>query len=573
LWFFLLFLPPFVNLLAPDAVSRLWEDTLPALTYITNWYYVLRDTSYFEQFGRPPLLQHLWSLAVEEQFYVLWPLLLLAMLGIFRNLRSKIIPFILLLMMGASAAWMFILHEPYADPSRVYYGTDTRAAGFLMGAILAFFWQPWRLSKQLHSGPFFRMMFRIGGIGSLTLILVIYSQYHEFQNSLYQGGMIVTSAISALLIIAASHPQAMLGTLFETAPFSWIGRRSYGIYLWQWPIFSMVRVGYEIQSPFLPVFVLKLALTLAVAEISYQWIEQPIRKHGFRSFFQTHSRRIGNSAPTTAFTLFVGIFLFLNIGSVYQSRDQINLRAHANNLPAPTPATSPTPTGESPSAAPALPGSGTTETPDQAAWLPSATAAMAVITPTPLAQTTATSPVPDTIDRDQISTASRTTPAVAPYAVTLIGDSVMEGARDEIKSTLGEEIYIDTKRSRNMEDLLDLAEDLAQDRTLASTVVIHLGTNRLFEEKIFDEVVQHLIYRGVDRILFINVRRPIRWEELANERFQEGAKRWEAAELLDWYEISSDQPGWFGDDRVHLTTYGKRAYADLIRQGLLKERP
>src|SRR5215212_2405919 len=132
-WLLLLVLPVLAILFAQDALPRLQEDIPAALFYITNWVYIVREVPYFEAFGRPPLLQQLWSLAVEEQFYLLWPLILLFLLRALRKHRFGLLTAFLILT-AISALWMAGLYSPGADPLRIYYGTDTRAAGFLVGA-------------------------------------------------------------------------------------------------------------------------------------------------------------------------------------------------------------------------------------------------------------------------------------------------------------------------------------------------------------------------------------------------------------------------------------------------------
>ena len=570
LWFFLLILPPVVTVLAPDALSRLWEDTLPALGYVTNWYYVLRDTSYFEQYGRAPLLQHLWSLAVEEQFYIFWPLILIGLLRIFRKKRSRVIPILLSALMGISVLWMILLYEPYTDPSRVYYGTDTRAAGFLMGAVLSFFWKPWKLPERMKSAPIFRVLFEAAGVAAVGGMLLIYSQYHEYQTSLYRGRRTLTSAVSRLFIITPSHPATLLGQLFETPVMRWIGRRSYGIYLWHWPIFSMARPGFDVNFPFWPLFAIKIALTLIAAEISYQWIEQPIRKEGFKAFFRHQKSLIGKRAAPTILTVLMASFLLLDAGNLLITRGGSDIPALPLTRKNPHPVHTQTPAPADPDASPVP-----SPTPPAAAGDLHATERA----PTPLKLTPlVTSPPPDqsspTTNPDVLDQGYVVrTPTMVPYVVSFIGDSVMRGAEDDIQEAINGKIYIDTARSRNMEDLLELTEKLAQKQALAPIVVIHLGTNRLFEERIFNQVVDTLIEHGVRRILFVNVHRPIRWEDLANERFRNGVERWEEAELLDWHQVSRDQPGWFGGDRVHLTRYGKEAYVKLLLEGLTRQSP
>ena len=168
-WLLLLVLPALGLLVAPDALPRLREDIPAALFYITNWVYIVREVPYFEAFGRPPLLQQLWSLAVEEQFYLLWPLLLLVLLRACSNNRNGLLTATLFLA-ALSTGWMAILYSPGADPLRVYYGTDTRAAGFLVGAMLAMIWSP---REAAPSRPCGKGLIELSGwAGMLALVLL-----------------------------------------------------------------------------------------------------------------------------------------------------------------------------------------------------------------------------------------------------------------------------------------------------------------------------------------------------------------------------------------------------------------
>lgn len=259
----------------PDEVAGIRADVLAAFTYITNWYLITAEKSYFETIGRPSLLRHLWSLAVEEQFYLLWPLIFAFVLA-----RLKTRGALLLLMLGAtaSALWMGWLYHPDTDPSRVYYGTDTRAAGLLIGAALAFVWSPkadgakrnWR--HWLLDGV---GLAALGGLVAAGLLL------DEFSPFMYQGGMLLVSAATAFVIAAVVHPKSpLLAPLLGIGILQWIGLRSYGLYLWHWPLFMVTRPQLDTPLEGTPLFVFRFALTFLIAEISYRLIETPIRSGG-----------------------------------------------------------------------------------------------------------------------------------------------------------------------------------------------------------------------------------------------------------------------------------------------------
>jgi hypothetical protein len=152
--------------------------------------------------------------------------------------------------------------------------------------------------------------------------------------------------------------------------------------------------------------------------------------------------------------------------------------------------------------------------------------------------------------------------------VTLIGDSIMQGAAPMIEDALGENIYIDAARKRKMEDVPALVETLSREGHLSHVVVIHLGSNRPFEDPVFDEVMEALLAHGVERAIFINVHRPIGWEYYINRKFVEGVSRWSQAELIDWDAIAHHEQGWFIKDQTHLSYAGSKAYVDAIQEKL-----
>ena len=525
-WLLLLVLPALAALFAPDALPRLREDIPAALLYITNWVYIVREVPYFEAFGRPPLLQQLWSLAVEEQFYLLWPLILLFLLRRSKNNRYRLLSAIIV-MVALSTVWTAVLYSPAVDPLRVYYGTDTRAAGFLVGAMLAVLWSPWQASPKTGSS----FPEALGWAGLLALVL-LYNKLNEFQPLLYRGGILMTALASALLIIGASTPTTWISRLLEAPPLRWIGSRSYSIYLWHWPVFMLTRPGFDLQIPTSWIRVGQVLVTFVLAELSYRWIETPVRQKGFRASLRAFQgtvrlwsvpQKVGLGASIVS----VGLLLLWQ-GTIHQ----VTARASLEENPV--------------AQGPSVPAS-----PDSHANRP------APGTP---------SPTPDSILRSSIS--RTTTPAVDLPRVTLIGDSIMQGAAPMIKDVLGENIYIDAARKRKMEDVPALVRKLSREGHLSKVVVIHLGSNRPFEDDVFDAVMQALLDHSVERVIFINVHRPIGWEYYVNQKFVEGASRWPQAELIDWDALAHHEQGWFIRDQTHLSYDGSEAYVKAIQEKL-----
>jgi peptidoglycan/LPS O-acetylase OafA/YrhL len=260
-------------LFLPTEVARLRGDVIGALTYTANWHLVLSDQSYFETVGRPSPLQHLWSLAVEEQFYVVWPVLFslgIAYWGRARLLRAVAVGAV------ASSAVMWLLFSPGSDPSRAYYGSDTRASGLLVGAVLAFLWTPWRLRDR--AGRFAPLVIDVVGIAALALVVRAFLRTGEFDTGLYRGGFLGLGVLTAVLIGATVHPAGHVGRLLGVRPLRWVGLRSYSIYLWHWPVYVVTRPDVDVPLRGVPLLALRLALTAVLASVSYRWVETPVRR-------------------------------------------------------------------------------------------------------------------------------------------------------------------------------------------------------------------------------------------------------------------------------------------------------
>lgn len=258
--------------LLPDEVVALRNDAVAAFAYVTNWYLIAAQKSYFEAVGRPSLLQHLWSLAVEEQFYLVWPLFFVLILT-----RIKSRGALLLLMLGAmaSALWMGLQYQPDTDPSRIYYGTDTRATGLLIGAALAFVRIP---NVNEARARFGRWLLDIVGVAAFVGLVYAGLMLSEFDPFLYQGGMLLVGAATALVIAAVVSPTSpIFGPLLSLGVLRWIGLRSYSLYLWHWPVFMVTRPQLDTTLEGTPLLLLRFGITFALAEISYRVIETPIR--------------------------------------------------------------------------------------------------------------------------------------------------------------------------------------------------------------------------------------------------------------------------------------------------------
>src|SRR3954451_21275314 len=286
-------------LLIPSDVARLRGDGLASLFYVNNWHLIFTHQSYFQSFGRPSLFRHLWSLSVEEQFCLLWPLLFAAGMTLFGRKR---------LLMGViagallSTLLMIVLFDPF-NTNRVFYGTDTRAVGLLVGVALALVWHP----NDLREGGR-RAGWLLDAIGVVALVLILRDFFivHDFEPSLYKGGFLLLALFTGALVASLAHPAARLGRVLGNAPLVWLGLRSYSFYLWHWPVLMLTRPHLDVplSGPFL--VILQLGATLLLADLSYRYVEQPFR-HRRDSAFAPAWLSIGR--PALAAGVLATVFL------------------------------------------------------------------------------------------------------------------------------------------------------------------------------------------------------------------------------------------------------------------------
>lgn len=278
LYLFLIGAFAFAWTLAPDALPRLRSELWAALLYVTNWQLALQQLSYFESLQRPSLLIHLWSLAVEEQFYVLWPLLLL---GGLRRLGPG--PTFRLMVAGivVTTLAMALQYDAGrdADNSAIYMRTDTRAAGLLVGAALAWLWRPWL--PGVDPSARLRRTLDVAGVFALGGLLLLFSRIDGQGPLLYRGGFLLTSTCTAVVLAALVTPGSRLAAPLEAPVLRWIGLRSYALYLWHWPVFQVTRPRLDVLLDPLPLFALRLFVSLVLADLSYRWVENPIRQRRF----------------------------------------------------------------------------------------------------------------------------------------------------------------------------------------------------------------------------------------------------------------------------------------------------
>lgn len=543
-------------LVTATASALLWRDELPttrggvlaSLCYVTNWWLIGSHQSYFVASGRPPMVQHLWSLAIEEQYYLVWPVLLTVVAGAYLTWRRRDVQRGSVLtgrqlyrVAGVAAALaaastlamaLIAVHEdvPYgADSGRVYFGTDTHAMGLFLGAAAGALATrgtlPLARRRPLLRGAF---LTDLAGLVALALLVQIMVGVDEFTPGLYRGGFLAASALCVVLVAAVPRPVSALGWLFDRAPLRWLGSRSYSIYLWHWPVAVVTRPNVDLTLPGWQVFVLRTALTLGLAEASFRLVEQPFRAGGLRAVVQawgwpqlSQTARLRVAPAAVAGVLVV----FGSLVSVF-----------AYSAPSPALASSGhTPQPSTTSARPASPH-------------PAARSAHA--RPRAAAQPTPTStPTP--------------TPSEPPPqpTVSAFGDSVMLGATPTLRAVIAH-IAVSAVEGRQARDVFaDIAQHQAAG-TLGSCVVIHTGDNGIIPPDDLSRALASL--RDRTRVVLLTDRVPRDWEAPNNETLHSVVAHFPNAVLVDWYGIADPHRDWFFHDGLHLRPAGARAYADAV---------
>ena len=544
------------TVIEPGQRASLRLALLAAVTYTSNWYQILHHVSYFASLGlftAPPPLDHLWSLAIEEQFYLIWPLLLWLLILRLNGRRARVTATLILAAMSALA--MALEYSP-GDPSLVYYGTDTHASALLIGAALALAF-PLATVASLPAAQ----VRRLDAAGVIGLVLLAWAAGHFSGNdrAVYPAGLIL-AAVGAAGLVAAAAGTGVIAAMTGLAPLRWVGIRSYGIYLWHWPVIALAGAitGPGPTSAWL--WLLEAGVTIALACASWRFVETPILRDGFlatcsrwRLLVDEGLRPVGARRRVAPMVVAAATLAAVAVASYGIARPPgsaapeglLRQVAEGQRISAASQATAAAqPTGLGPAAA-------------------GSSASPAPASPTPASPTPA-------CPRLACRTDAAQPPKVSGRQVTAIGDSVMVASAAALDAALPG-VYINAQVGRAMVNGLTVIQGLAARGELRRFVVVGLGTNGPVSAAQIRQL-RRLI--GPDRdLILVNTFGPMPWESSVNKVLDAAARHAAHVSLADWHAAIAGHTGLLWPDGIHPQPSGAKVYARIVLAAIAAELP
>ncbi|HEX4307607.1 MAG TPA: acyltransferase family protein, partial [Solirubrobacterales bacterium] len=473
-------------------------------------HFIFAHTSYFEQFGRPSLFTHLWSLSVEEQFYLFWPLIFAAGMKLFGRRRL-----LLGVLAGAvgSVALAWILFDPGHDASRIYYGTDTHAVGLLAGVALALVWSPIELRTHKSFGPLVGPILDALGVIALGYLILSFAHVHDYDLALWHGGYAWVAIATAVLLAALAHPAARLGAIIGRPALLWLGLRSYSFYLWHWPVLVMTRPGVDIDLPRGILIPLQLIACLALADLSYRFVELPFNGKATLPRMPESWLKVARPALIVGV---LGVILVVGWSGIVKAGGSDTAAAEA------------------------------------------ASSATSVH----VAAHTTHSPKPHPHHR---AAHQKPLPSAKHWPrIVMLGDSVMIGAEQKLATRLGPGFSMDAKVGRQADEFLKIIRKIKRQGHHPAAMVIQWGNNG----PLYGEDMEGLraATTNVGQLFLISDHAPVSWQDESNEAIAEAAEDWHHTTEIPWKVAAEEGGESLFYDGIHLTPKGAGIYARLVSQ-------
>lgn len=517
----------YITLFARDLLHNIKSTIATNLLWVYNWWEIGHGQSYFDRFNGESPFTHLWTLGVEAQFYFLWPLILFMLFLILRK-RSKI-KWTVFILAVASAVEMALLFDPQ-NINRVYYGTDTRAFSLLLGSWLALCWPIDRLNASLTTHAA-RILDGVG-IGALLITLLGFFTLPGQSSWTYRGGMFFYSLIGMILIATVVHPGSHMNRWLTNPFFTWIGQRSYGIYVYQLPVMVFYERVVEIgRHP-----VINALVILAISEFSYRLIEQPLAHYQWRYLpasirhwidFKMHDWHQWLKVGPVVIICFIAL-CGLMLPSKPAKKSAVQTRIEKSRQ----------------------------ATAAKNKQIAKGKAAKVNVNSKSL--------------QKKYGLTSNQLKAASELKVTAIGDSVMADASQDIQEIMPH-AYVDAEVGRQGSATPAVIKDLKAKGQLQKNVILNLGTNGAMDSQTINDILTAI---GKDhQVYWITPHVPTRdWEQTVCDQIKQAAKQNANVHVIDWNQAANGHAEWFAQDKVHMNEQGNAYFTRLIVKTILKNK-
>ena len=536
---------PYIPDLAGELVT-IKGQLMAVILYYMNWHFIANGVSYFEQMGRPSLLMHLWSLAIEEQFYIFWPIFVPLIVSICKKNRSLIIASLCIPLI-LSIVLMVIIGKASPNDARAYFGTDCRAFALLFGALLAMFWNRWH---EENFTPWQKYFLQIIGPCGLILIAYLSIAMRGGEIFIFHGGLFGAVCGTVMIIVAGRWNRSITSLALRNNVLSWIGKRSYGLYLWHWPVFILTDPAYNYPLNGVALICLRLTLLFGITHLSYKFIEIPMRNGGFMAFSQLHP------IVKYANVAFVSILLISSSVAIVTAKSDSSPYGYV------TMHKSPEATKE--------PHDDEIVLHETVQLIPETTDQKKVDYDEGNALTSE-----DIAKKVEKTTITDKTGCNAPKKeqdspteqILAIGDSVMLGTKVPLENNIAG-AHVDAKVGRQFTSVLKIVKSLKSIKKIPSIVVIHSGTNGTINESQFVELME--ILRPCKRVVIINDYVPRSWQNSNNEILSRIVPMYANTQLVNWHAVCMKNKRFLYKDGIHIGgAKGADLYVSKIKEALL----
>lgn len=547
----------YILLFQQNLLNKLNQIVITNLLNVYNFWQIFNGQSYFERFAsnESPFI-HLWTMSIEGQFYIVWPLVIFLLVKFVK--RKNIRFWILTAFTLASAIEMAILFKPGVDTSRIYYGTDTRFFSLGLGAMLAVVWPTWKLRQEVKPQDS-RLLDIVGAVSLVAILWMAMSPaFNPVQGFVYRGGMFLFSIVTTIFVAVIAHPGSHWNKWLTNPVFKWIGSRSYGIYLWQFPIMIFFEDKVKDLADHVILYrLIEIALILIVSELSYRFIERPMGKITWTKTkeFCGKVANLQNTFIVQKAIAVIAAIVFV-VGSAAIIKAPSVKAENVNNSPL----------------ARQIKKNRSQQLKDNKRLIKQAkekggdkqSKAQILSHAKVLART---HPVNKEFEKYGISQVDLQ--LAQKIRVTAIGDSVMAGSSQNLKRLMPN-LIIDAAVSRQLAPTIALFEQYKNQGALYPNVLIGLGTNGPFSMKDVDRLMT--IIGNKRHVFWINIHVPSKdWQRPMNDLLQKASQKYKNLTIIDWFDSAHKHNDWLYDDLTHPNPTGSKYYSAQITKTIVEK--